>query len=217
MHGSMLRNRGKLITMDIVLYGDNQTTATFNADLILSLLKDVPQYKNGDHPIFSFNSFAQTAFTFSPYGIVPAKIVMGDGIMQDFTAIGYDDVVPQAILAHEFGHQVQFQLGVYGNVSSAEATRRTELMADAHSAYYLSHARGAAMQWKRVQQFLQVFFNIGDCQFTSDVHHGTPSQRMAAAQWGYSVANDAQKQGQILTSKAFTTLFEAQLPAILTH
>lgn len=120
---------GKLITMDIVLYGDNQTTATFNADLILSLLKDVPQYKNGDHPIFSFNSFAQTAFTFSPYGIVPAKIVMGDGIMQDFTAIGYDDVVPQAILAHEFGHQVQFQLGVYGNVSSPEATRRTELMA----------------------------------------------------------------------------------------
>ncbi|MDN3658179.1 hypothetical protein QWZ08_21180 [Ferruginibacter paludis] len=215
MHGSMLLNRDKLIRIDMILYGDSQVTAAYTADLIILLLKDVPQYQNGNHPIFTFNSFAQNAFTFSPYGIIPAKIVMGDGIMQDFTATGYGDVAPQAILAHEFGHQIQFQLGVFGTVSSPEATRRTELMADAYSAYYLSHARGASMQWKRVLLFLQVFFNIGDCQVTNDGHHGTPTQRMASAQWGYSVANDAQKQGRILTSQEFTALFEKQLPVIL--
>ena len=88
-------------------------------------------------------------------------------------------------------------------------------MADAYSAYYLSHARGASMQWKRVKQFLAVFFNLGDCSIEDNGHHGTPRQRMAAAEWGYSVANNAQKQGHILTARQFTTKFEAALPGIL--
>jgi hypothetical protein len=74
---------------------------------------------------------------------------------------------------------------------------------------------GAAMQWKRVQEFLQVFFNIGDCNFTSDGHHGIPSQRMAAAEWAYNLANNAQKQEQILTSQKFAELFEQQLPVLV--
>lgn len=215
MHGAMLRDRNKLIRIDMILFGDSQPVAEFWADLILDLLATVPQYRNGDHPIFTFNAFAQESFNFPPYGIIPDKIVMGDGIMDAYTGIGFGDVAPQAILAHEFGHHIQFQLDLFGNVSSPEATRRTELMADAYSAYYLSHSRGASMQWKRVQQFLQVFFHIGDCSFTSNNHHGTPTQRMAAAQWGYSVADNAQKQGHILTAEAFTALFEAQLPYLI--
>ena len=73
------------------------------------------------------------------------------------------------------------------------------------------------MQWKRVKQFLQVFFNIGDCQTTSDGHHGTPNQSMAAAEWAYQVADSAQKQGHILTSQDFTAMFDAALPQILAH
>ena len=106
---------------------------------------------------------------------------------------------------------------MFGDGDGPEATRRTELMADAYSAYYLSHARGAAMQWKRVQQFLQVFFNIGDCSFTSDGHHGTPAQRIAAANWGYNLANNAQKQGHIMTSQEFAALFEVQLPKLVSR
>lgn len=217
MHGNMLRNRDKVIRIDMILYGDDQATAAFWADLIIQLLDYIPQYRNGDHPIFTFNAFAQSSFPFPPYGIIPNKIIMGDGIMNAYTGIGYDDVAPQAILAHEYGHHIQFQLGIFEGTPSPENTRRTELMADAYSAYYLSHARGASMQWKRVKQFLQVFFNIGDCYFDDLGHHGTPTQRMAAAEWGYSVANDAQKQGHILTSQQFTALFEAQLPAIIAH
>ncbi len=71
------------------------------------------------------------------------------------------------------------------------------------------------MQWKRVQQFLQVFFNIGDCSFESANHHGTPVQRMAAAQWAYTLANSAQKQGKILSSEEFAKLFDAQLPMLI--
>lgn len=216
MHGSTLRDREKLIkTYMNAFIGIDQELAGSLADDVLFLIDYFPQYRNGDHPIFTFNSLTQRSLYFPGIGVIPPKIIMGDGVMEAYTAIGFGDVAPQAILAHEFGHQVQFQLGVFGTVRSPEATRRTELMADAYSAYYLSHARGASMQWKRVQQFLQVFFNIGDCSITSTGHHGTPNQRMAAARWAYDLANDAQKQGHILSAQEFTALFEAALPQIL--
>ena len=217
MHGSMLRDRARVIRIDQILNDDSPAKAAFYADLIQELLAIVPQYRNGNHPIFTFNAFAQPTFIFPPVGVIPNKIVMGDGILQAYAGIGYGDIAPQAVLAHEFGHHIQFQRSVFGDVESPEATRRTELMADAFSAYFLSHARGASMQWKRVQQFLQVFYNIGDCSFTSDGHHGTPTQRMAAANWAYSVANGAQKQGQILPSQTFISLFDAQLPNLVTQ
>ncbi len=218
MHGGMLRDRAKMIRTYIAAFGLDQADAEYYADYVLFFLQVFPEYRNGDHPIFTLNAFSSDAFPYPPFGIngvIPAKIIMGDGIMEAFTALGYDDVAPQAILAHEFGHQIQSQLNLFGP-NTSEGTRRTELMADAYSAYYLSHARGASMQWKRVKQFLQVFFNIGDCSFTSSGHHGTPAQRMAAAEWGYSIANNAQKQGHILTAQQFDALFEVQLPVIVT-
>lgn len=215
MHGSMLADRSKLIRTYEAAYGFNSDDAAYLADVVVTAVQTYPQLRGGNHPIFTFNAFAQQGFEFPPYGVIPDKIIMGDGIMDAFTAIGYGDVAPQAILAHEYGHHIQFQLNLFGTSNSPEATRRTELMADAYSAYYLSHARGASMQWKRVQQFLSVFFNIGDCSVNSTGHHGTPTQRMAAAQWGYSVADNAQKQGHILTAQQFTAMFEAQLPILL--
>lgn len=217
MHGNMLLDRDRIIRIDMILYGDSQADAEFWADLIISLMNDVPQYRRGDHPIFTFNAFAQSSFSFPPYGTIPSKIVMGDGILDGYTGIGFDDVAPQAILAHEFGHHVQFQLNLYPPTSSPENTMKMELMADAFSAYYLSHARGASMQWKRVKQFLQVFFNIGDCAFTSNNHHGTPTQRMASAEWAYQVADNAQKQGHILSARDFVSLFQAAYPSIIAH
>ena len=215
MHGTMLTDRAKILRTYKAAFGLDDESANYYADFVLEVVDAFPQLRGGNHPIFTFNAFAQSSFSFPPYGIIPDKIIMGDGIMDAFAAIGYADVAPQAILAHEFGHHIQFDLNLFGDQSGPEATRRTELMADAYSAYYLSHARGASMQWKRVQLFLNVFFNIGDCSFTSDGHHGTPTQRMAAAKWGYEVADKAQKQGHILTAQEFTRQFEAQLPRLI--
>ncbi|MCE7063909.1 neutral zinc metallopeptidase [Dyadobacter sp. CY326] len=216
MHGNMLLNRDRIIRTYVAAFGLDAATAAVFADIVVELANQVPQYRKGDHPIFTFNAFAQSGFDFPPYGVIPDKIIMGDGIMEGFAAIGYGDVAPQAILAHEFGHHIQFQLNLFPDAQSPEGTRRTELMADAYAAYYLSHARGASMQWKRVKQFLSVFFNIGDCSFNSDGHHGTPTQRLAAAEWAYNLANNAQKQGHILTVEQFTALFEQQLPILIT-
>jgi hypothetical protein len=168
------------------------------------------RFQNYNHPLLTFNAFADW---YPPLGIAK-KIIMGDGIQKAYDDLGFGDVAPQAIIAHEYGHHIQFALNVdFG--FSPEGTRRTELMADAYSAYYLTHKRGAAMNWRRVQEFLQVFYSIGDCGFGSLGHHGTPNQRMKAAAFGYKIANDAQKQGKILTSEAFLALFDAALPAIV--
>lgn len=77
------------------------------------LSDQIPQYRDGNHPIFTFNAFALEGFDFPPYGTIPDKIIMGDGIIEAYTTIGYGDVAPQAILAHEFGHQIQTQLGLF--------------------------------------------------------------------------------------------------------
>ncbi|UYZ59680.1 neutral zinc metallopeptidase [Hymenobacter latericus] len=215
MHGNVLLDQTKIAKTYEAAYGVSKTTAATLAQIVALLADQIPQFRDGTHPIFTFNAFALDGFDYPPFATIPDKIVMGDGIMEGYTAIGFGDVAPQAILAHEFGHQIQFALNLFGDVESPEATRRTELMADAYSAYYLSHARGAAMQWKRVRLFLEVFFNIGDCAFTSDGHHGTPAQRMAAAEWGYSLANNAQKQGHILSPQEFARLFDAQLPQLV--
>ena len=161
----------------------------------------------------SFNAFAATP---EPYFNSPSKIVMGDGIQKAYFDLDLGDVATQAILSHEYGHQVQFAnpaLVPFDN--TPESTRNTELMADALSAYYLTNKRGAAMNWHRVQDFLVVFYSIGDCAFSSPGHHGTPNQRMKSAEFGYSVASNAQKQGKIMSSSEFITLFYAALPGIL--
>jgi len=170
----------------------------------------------GNHPLFSFNASANPSFNES----IPAKVIVGDGILAGYTAIGYADVAPQGIYAHEFGHQIQFANGYFDDPyattgSLAERTRYTELMADAFSAYYLTHKRGAAMNRKRVEEFLDVFFQIGDCAFDNPGHHGTPNQRMAAARFGFDVADQAQKQGQILTAEQFHALFVAVYPTLI--
>ncbi len=219
MHGDMLQDRDKVIRTYVAAYGMPTATAEYYADLVLAALDTYPEYRDGNHPIFTLNAFAQNSFEYPPYGIngvIPAKIIMGDGIVKGFTDLGFEDVAPQAILAHEYGHQIQFQRNVFDDgPRTAEKTRRTELMADALAAYYLSHARGATMQWKRVKQFLQVFYDIGDCGFSSTGHHGTPLQRMAAAEWGYKLADNAKKQGKILSSEQFIQLFDAKLPELV--
>jgi hypothetical protein len=184
--------------------------ALFRSTLLASRTMD-----RGNYPLFSFNAFAVSGDASSP-----AKIVMGDGVLEGYKVIGFDDVAPQAVYAHEFGHQVQFQKGYFNDPLAtsgdpAEQTRYTELMADAFGAYYLTHKRGATLNRKRVAQFLQVYFNVGDCAFDSPGHHGTPNQRMRAATFGFDVADRAQKQGHILTADQFHALFLAAYSGII--
>jgi len=149
---------------------------------------------------------------------LPDKIVIGDGILEAYAAIGYGDVAPQAILAHEYAHQIQYENGYFhdlGAVAQNDIIRYTELMADAMAGYYLTHKRGAALNAKRVVRFLETFHQIGDCAGTKNVLHGTQDQRVAAGEFGVRVAKEARKQGHILSSAQFHDLFLAYYPTLI--
>jgi hypothetical protein len=219
MHGTVLLDVEKVAATYEALFVNDDGSPISHEDAILyaTIVRDAvagtESLNGGNHPLFTFNSVS--------FRSNPGKIVMGDGILEGYAAVGFGDVAPQAVFAHEFAHQIQFQnnYSVFSDgipvTTQAEVTRYTELMADAYSAYYLTHKRGAAMNKHRVAEFLETFFQIGDCYFSDPGHHGTPNQRMAAAQFGFDVADQAQKQGHILTADQFHALFVAKYPQLI--
>jgi hypothetical protein len=222
MHGTVLADPGRTVPTyeNPVFLGLDAATAQAWAADVQNVIETEPTTNGGNHPLFTFNAFAISA----PELGIPDKIVMGDGVLDAYAALGFDDVAPQSVFAHEFGHHIQFERNYFDElppgadpttVDQAERTRHNELMADAFAGYYLTHKRGAALNAKRVAEFLQVFFQAGDCAFTNPGHHGTPAQRMRAAELGFSVAHEAQKQGHILTAAQFHERFEAVYPSLV--
>lgn len=163
-----------------------------------------------DNPFFALDGFATSA----------NLIVIGDGIVQMLAESGIEeDIVWTGILAHEWAHQIQFNnmQNWYPNGAAdnaPEATRYTELEADFFAAYYMTHKRGATYNWKRVEDFFTLFFQIGDCGFERPGHHGTPLQRLEAARLGFELANSAQRQGQILSQQEIHNVFIEQVKTI---
>lgn len=212
-HGSMLQDRSKVVKMYTKIYGYSNDKSNKYADSLATLFKTYPQFLNGEHPAFTFNQIALPDTTFTNVGHVPAKIIICDGLLQGFDELGYRDTAPQSILAHEFGHHIQYDLGILkpGMKLTQKISRRAELMADAYAAYFLAHTKGAAMQLNDLQEVAEVFYNTGDCDFTIDGHHGTPTQRKAATEWGYNLARNADKKDHIIGSREFASLFDADL------
>jgi hypothetical protein len=217
-HGRMLLDTARVTRVFTTLYGQPLDLSENTANFIKAQVTSTPLLKNGDFPAYTFNAYAFSTEGEPVPGIgnVPDKIVMGDGVLDGFGLVGLGDVTTQAILAHEFGHHVQYEDGLFNSTLPApEATRRTELMADSFSAYFLTHVRGERMNWKRVQLFTAMFAQIGDCGFAEPGHHGTPNQRVKAALWGYGVSQAMWPRSLVLPSRVFAWLFEQQLPRLV--
>ncbi|HEX2166610.1 MAG TPA: hypothetical protein VHG09_05170 [Longimicrobiales bacterium] len=210
LHGPMVLDTQRIAATYQLVFGVPATFAPIYAAMVRDAVLASETLNGGDHPLFTFNAFASTN----------GKIAMGDGMLAGYEALGFEDVAPQAVFAHEFAHQVQFHNGYNvddfsSELVGAEKTRYMELMADAMAAYFLTHKRGATMNQKRVEQFLEAFYQIGDCSFSHPGHHGTPNQRMAAAQWGFALADEAHKQGHILSSQEVYARFLEVYPEII--
>ncbi|HET9633758.1 MAG TPA: hypothetical protein VFP73_15270 [Terrabacter sp.] len=218
MHGDVLRDPARVARVYVVLYGLPEAYAAQLADYVVGLVASDPGLDGGDNPIFTLNAFA-----FSAEGdpdplaaTIPDKLVFGDGMLDALDAIGVGDVGPRAVIGHEYGHHVQYDKHLFASpLTGPEATRRTELMADAFGTYFVTHKRGLALNAARVLQAEQSFYQVGDCSFTSEGHHGTPNQRLRASTWGASVAAQAQKQGQVLPSLTLDAQFESALPTFV--
>lgn len=209
-HTASLNDREKLADIYMIV-GANVNTredAYAIADQLLAINEASPVLP--DNPYFAMDGFATTG----------NLIVIGDGITSVLARTGIEeDIVWTGILAHEWAHQVQFNNNAQWYPNGADEdpaadTRHTELEADYLAAYYMTHKRGATYNWKRVEQFFELFFQIGDCSFASSGHHGTPLQRLEAARLGYELAQSAQKKGHILSQQEVHEAFMAEFGVI---
>jgi hypothetical protein len=211
MHGTMLADAARTYQTYRLLGFKDKTAVEYSVAVRDALLASQTM-NGGNYAFWTFNAVSYR------HPAVGKKIVMGDGILESFATLGFADVAPQAIFAHEYAHQIQYEKNYFADVATLdgpEQTRYTELMADAMSAYFLTHARGEALNKFRVQEFLDVFYQIGDCAFDNDGHHGTPNQRFRAAQLGFNIADQYQQQGHILTAQEFRDAFVAEYPTIV--
>ncbi len=124
-----------------------------------------------------------------------ADILYGVNLFQKSVAEYGGDAAPiSGVLAHEWGHQVQFDNGWF--MSSEATSRSIELEADAFSGYYM--ALGESFSWTSIDDYFSAIASLGDFNFNDPNHHGTPEERLAAAQLGFQTAVQAiQTQTQL--------------------
>lgn len=216
-HNSTLDDKQKIIDILNFWFVVEPGEPEFLADLFVDFINPQSTFLI-ETPLLSFDGFAIALDGFLGQGDL---IVIGDGLVELASEAGVQDkVVWYGIMAHEWAHQLQFNNfddwypdGPADN--APEATRTTELEADFFTGYYLTHKKGATYNWQRVEDFLELFFNIGDCSFESSGHHGTPLQRMEAAKQGFQLAKRAQKNGHILSQNEVHEVFLNKLPGII--
>ena len=137
--------------------------------------------------------------------------MFGDGILDALDALHLGNVGPRVVMGPEFGHHIQFERNLFeSDLEGPEATRRTELMADAFATYFGVHKRGLALRARGTRAAVRTFYEVGDCSFDSPGHHGTPNQRARSARWGAHVARSTRPQWRILPSVVFAARFEAR-------
>ena len=95
-----------------------------------------------------------------------------------------------AVAAHEFGHIAQFRSGVDARLLRYQPTvKRVELHADFLSGYFLGvrkRQRPSISVWAAGH----TLYRIGDYEFHNPNHHGTPDERVAAAETGFKLGYD---------------------------
>jgi hypothetical protein len=209
-HNSTLNDRNKIVEVLTTFSNTSREEANARAGEMIAFNKQSPIFI--ETPLLSFDAFATGGF-FSTGDF----IALGDGIIQVLTESGVEAAVAVlGILAHEWAHQVQFNHAQQWN-ETAVITRFTELEADFFAGYYLTHKRGGTYNWKRVAEFLQLFYNIGDCGFEDLSHHGTPNQRLAASRLGYIIADETLPKGHILSADQLHRLYVASYYSIINN
>lgn len=193
-----------------VMYEISDADATALAKDIQNLVANEPALNGGDHPIFTLNA---VAFSADGAGGVSDRVAFGDGLLESMDAIGHGDVAPEAVMSHEMAHHVQFENNVQAP-STPEGTRSKELGADAFGSYSAAHPKGLNESPEALMGYQAVAYDIGDCNFESSSHHGTPNQRKASAAWGAAQYENQADPNAIEPSLSLQAKFVAALPTL---
>jgi hypothetical protein len=186
-HGILSRSPG-----DITIKRSSGDAATDHF-LGLALLRLSTTFKV--NPGFAFyddkaamNAFA-TDLTLAGNG--PGTVLMGERLFGQLMRQGGDGgVTIIGICAHEFGHIEQMQSGYSETLSQLDDTAKPlELHADFLAGFFLA-LRKAEHPDLNLQTVGAVFNQLGDTDFASPQHHGTPQERIAAITAGFGFGKD---------------------------
>ncbi|WP_027927447.1 hypothetical protein [Amycolatopsis benzoatilytica] len=168
--------------------------------LATKVLYEVPAMQGGRNPLLTLNAFSAPADSLGG-----KRVMLGDGLLDVVNHLGYDDVSVEAVVGHEYGHQVDFAHKNYPNNESGE------MGPDAYGGYFVAHAKGEAWNARTQQEVTYLDASIGDC-FHS---HGTPDQRKAAGAWGENQAVKQNNPNRIVPSATMIDRFQKEYPKLM--
>lgn len=164
--------------------------STKGASLLTSQNTTIKTFWRGSSvsaPTFRFvRDLTSPTSTFNAISYSNGKIYFGEEIFKWAYNRDSSNLINVMILAHEYGHQLQY---AYGLPSQRESTARpNELEADGMAGYYLRRGYGKST-FSSIATAYDAAFAIGDYSTTSAGHHGTPPQRKSAVRLGFLLAD----------------------------
>jgi uncharacterized protein len=141
-------------------------------------------YCSGDDTIYISEQFASDIYNGALDHALP-------GSSQGFGRT-YGDFAVAYIVAHEYGHQIQDELGLFQQYGQQVPTMAFELQADCYAgAWAHSAAQEDRVSDEDVQEALDAALAVGDFDTANPGHHGTPEQRREAWLSGFESGDPA--------------------------
>jgi predicted metalloprotease len=136
-------------------------------------------YCPGDDTIYISEKFATDIYNGTLDGALPGSSQGYGGTNGDF-AVAY-------IVAHEYGHQIQTELGVF---DKGLPTMDYELQADCYAGTWAKSASDQdRLEDGDLQEALDAALAVGDFDTSNPGHHGTPEQREEAWTAGFEAGD----------------------------
>jgi uncharacterized protein len=155
-----------------------QTAASACGDESGTLGDSAAAYCPGDDTIYISQQFASDIYDGSLDHALPGSS-QGYGRTAGDFAVAY-------IVAHEYGHQVQDELGLFNTYGDKVPTMAFELQADCFAGTWAhSASEQNRLEDGDLQEALDAALAVGDFDASNPAHHGTPEQREEAWRTGF--------------------------------
>ena len=168
-----------------------QTAASACGDDSGTLGDAAAAYCPGDDTIYISQKFATDIYSGALDHALPGSSQGYGRTVGDFS-VAY-------IVAHEYGHQIQDELGLFENYGQQVPTMAFELQADCYAGTWAKSANEEnRLEDGDVQEALDAALAVGDFNTGAPGHHGTPEQREQAWNRGFE-SGDPSSCSQYLT------------------
>jgi hypothetical protein len=109
------------------------------------------------------------------------------------------DFAVAMVMAHEFGHHIQDELGVFGRFDTPTIEQHADCLAGVWTA---SAEQIGILDPGDVEEGMTAAWLVGDSAFDAVDHHGTSDERVTAFMTGYTGAGPSACDGYVPTGLA---------------